>query len=482
MSTGIAWSLPAALLSVSAALSHNVSAQCLSQWVPLPGTQNAHVLAMTPWDADGPGPAPAGLVVAGSFTSMGGVNATNVAFYEPVAGTWSALGGGIATTVTCLTSLPNGDLIAGGINGVARFVGGAWQAVGSGLDATVLDVVAWPNGDIAAAGDFSTVGVRRWNGTQWLPLGAGTVGVAAQLAILAGGDLVAGGAFSSIGGALVHHLARWNGTDWQGMGVPPTPGPVVDMEVLANGALVVATSSGGTTPMSGVAMRNGATWMVLGTGAGPAWSAGIVGLEVMPDGDLFIAGDWATGYGGALSPARLNGAAWASVGTSFGPVYRVGKMPTGEPVVRDGTSLWRLQSTCPATAVATSAGCSGSAGLNALTVQSLPWTGGTFRATATGLHNNTIALSIFGLSTAATPLVSLLPQGLPTCELNLSTELVLASVPTAGLVNTELAVPNSSPLAGFVLHHQVVALELDPQNNITAVSSTNALALTIGTL
>jgi len=43
-------------------------------------------------------------------------------------------------------------------------------------------------------------------------------------------------------------------------------------------------------------------------------------------------------------------------------------------------------------------------------------------------------------------------------------------------------VPNSAALTDFVLHHQVVALELDPQNTITAVSSTNAIALTIDTL
>lgn len=53
--------------------------------------------------------------------------------------------------------------------------------------------------------------------------------------------------------------------------------------------------------------------------------------------------------------------------------------------------------------------------------------------------------------------------------------------PMAGSVDTQFDIPNTMAFAGVVLHHQVLAAELDAQNNITAVTSTNALTLTIGT-
>jgi hypothetical protein len=40
--------------------------------------------------------------------------------------------------------------------------------------------------------------------------------------------------------------------------------------------------------------------------------------------------------------------------------------------------------------------------------------------------------------------------------------------------------PNSSSLIGAQFFHQMVPLELDQSSAITAVTSTNALALTIG--
>ncbi|HEX6812358.1 MAG TPA: hypothetical protein VF384_12090 [Planctomycetota bacterium] len=80
----------------------------------------------------------------------------------------------------------------------------------------MLALTTLPNGDLVAGGGFTTDGgvsasnIARWNGTSWSPLGAGMNDDVMALAVLANGDLVAGGAFSSAGGAPAHFVARWN--------------------------------------------------------------------------------------------------------------------------------------------------------------------------------------------------------------------------------------------------------------------------------
>ncbi|HET9361533.1 MAG TPA: hypothetical protein VFO58_17395, partial [Vicinamibacterales bacterium] len=54
------------------------------------------------------------LVVGGMFRIAGSAVAASIATYDPVSGIWSALGTGIDWTVKAVTTLPNGDLVAGG--------------------------------------------------------------------------------------------------------------------------------------------------------------------------------------------------------------------------------------------------------------------------------------------------------------------------------------------------------------------------------
>jgi hypothetical protein len=57
-----------------------------------------------------------------------------------------------------------------------------------------------------------------------------------------------------------------------------------------------------------------------------------------------------------------------------------------------------------------------------------------------------------------------------------------AAVITAGSVATQLAIPDTLALAQQSLREQVVALELGAGGAIAAVTATNALLLTIGSL
>ncbi|MFY9341318.1 MAG: hypothetical protein WAT39_02430 [Planctomycetota bacterium] len=67
-----------------------------------------------------------------------------------------------------MTSLPNGDLLAGGhgftlpsgvnANGIARWNDVTWSALGSGTDGFVTALTAVPNGDVMVGGTFATAG------------------------------------------------------------------------------------------------------------------------------------------------------------------------------------------------------------------------------------------------------------------------------------------------------------------------------------
>ena len=78
--------------------------------------------------------------------------------------------------------------------------------------------------------------------------------------------------------------------------------------------------------------------------------------------------------------------------------------------------------------------------------------------------------------------VALLPQGVPGCTLLVSPDLLEVYVPAAGIVQTQFVIPNTVALAGVVLHQQVAPLEFSGTGSITALTGTNALTLTIGSL
>src|SRR6185436_14418727 len=112
----------------------------------------------------------------------------------------------------------------------------------------------------------------------------------------------------------------------------------------------------------------------------------------------------------------------------------------------------QLTTTCPASVASFGAGCSGGAGPNVLIATSLPWTGSTFRAVATGMPAISLVLSVLGLNTASVPMPSILPQGVAGCSLWVSPDLPVVYLPSAGSVTTQIAIPNTVVLAGQILH------------------------------
>ncbi|HZN41654.1 MAG TPA: hypothetical protein VFD82_22815, partial [Planctomycetota bacterium] len=379
---------------------------------------------------------------------------------------WWALGSGIASFafyggVFALARLPNGDLVAGGAfstaggvsaNNIARWDGTSWSALGSGTNDRVLALTTLPNGDLVAGGSFTTAGgvsanyIARWDGTGWSALGSGTSADVNALATLPSGDLVAGGMFATAGGVSAIAIARWNGTTWSPLGWLGANSPVLALTTRPNGDLV---AGGRFTTMGGVSTTHIARWNSAGWSPVSWWASGpgmndwVYALASRANGDL-VAGGVFTVVDGAVS------------------VY-----------------IAQLTTTCPATAASFGAGCTGSGGPNALTPTSLPWTGSTFRSVATGMPANALALAVLGFSTTSIPLSSIVPQGVPGCSLFVSPDLLDLYIPAGGTVSTQLAIPNTAVLAGQVFHEQVVPVELGVLG-ITALTSTNALSLTIG--
>jgi hypothetical protein len=338
--------------------------------------------------------------------------------------------------------------VAGGVsvNCVARWDGTSWSALGSGMSGVipprVFALAVLPNGDLVAGGYFTAAGgvsaenIARWNGTSWSALGSGTNSVVNALMVLPNGDLVAAGGFSLAGGSAVSRVARWDGASWSALGSGVT-GQVHTVTALAGGDLVVGGSFV-TGAFQNLARWNGAFWFPLSWG-----TSGVVrALATLPNGDLVAGGGFY--FAGAVS-----------------------------------SYLAQLTTTCPATAVSFGAGCTGSGGPNVLTASTLPWTGAVFRSVATGMPSNGLALSVLGFATLSIPLPAILPQGVPGCTLLVSPDLLELHIPVSGSVSTQLALPNSAALAGQLFHQQVVPVELGA-GGITALTSTNALTLTIG--
>jgi hypothetical protein len=83
----------------------------------------------------------------------------------------------------------------------------------------VYALTTLPNGDLIAGGNFTTAGgvtasfIDRWNGSAWSALGTGMRGISTPMVYaltrLPNGDLIAGGNFTTAGGVVAPYIARW---------------------------------------------------------------------------------------------------------------------------------------------------------------------------------------------------------------------------------------------------------------------------------
>jgi hypothetical protein len=416
------------------------------------------------------------------------------------------------SAVRSLCLMPNGDIIAGGYftvaggvsaNYIARWNGSAWSSLGSGMGGSFFnDVKAYavmPNGDLIVGGRFLLAGgvpvnnIARWDGANWSPLGAGVNDFVRALLLRPDGTLVAGGNFTMASGSPANAIAVWDGSVWSTLGTGFSGGFlstwVQALTLMPNGDLIAGGfyTTAGTSSAQSIARWNGTDWSPLGASV-----AGVVNaVDVLPGGDLVAGGTFTTaGVVPASRIARWRDPNWSALGAGTDAqvnafaVTRAGRLiAAGNFSMAGGktsVSLATYESDCPATTVSYGSGCAGSGGLNALAATAHAWTGGTFRANATGMPLFAFVLAITGFSQVSVPLALVLPQGVPGCNLLVSPDFIEVLLPAAGTVTTQLALPNSPSLAGLQFNQQVVPMEVDLGLALLALTSSNALAATIG--
>ncbi|MFT4844062.1 MAG: hypothetical protein ACJA0V_004748 [Planctomycetota bacterium] len=494
-----------AVVASTLVLAGSLQAQCTYSWPTTafgPGLNDVANCSTVDCNGD--------LIVGGRFSTAGGGAAARIARWDGSA--WSPLGTGMDFDVTALTTLANGDVLAAGsfitaggvtVNGVARWHGSSWSALGTGLDAfapfgpAANAVIEMPNGDIVVAGQFSGASgvaashIARFDGSSWHALASGLNGPVRGLA-LAGSDLIAVGSFTMSGATLVNRVASWNGSSWSPLGS--------GLGIFSASAVAVSTTTGdiyvggafaaaGGVPVSNVARFAAGGWSALGAGT----VGSVTSLHAMPNGDIMVGGAFTFAGGvGANRVARLSGSSWTTAfgAGANGTVQSLATAANGDVIVcgqftaAGGSAqsrIARIISSCGPTVTALGPGCTGSGGLNVLTVTEAPTLGGAFRAKGTGMPAFAFVAAVTGLTSTSLPLSIVLPQALPGCTLYVTPDVIDVMLPAAGEVNSTLAVPVDPGLLNFVLNHQFVPLEVDASLMFTAVTASNGVQVSIGT-
>tara|TARA_R110002073_G_scaffold36339_1_gene105757 strand:- start:231 stop:2738 length:2508 start_codon:yes stop_codon:yes gene_type:complete len=383
-----------------------------------------------------------GSVASGSYgADIARLDGTNLTGFGP-----SPFGAG----ANAVLEHSNGTVYCGG-NGVYRRDGAAWtllSSVANGLGANCRTLAELPNGDLVVGGDLQLIpgsarpGVMRWDGSSWQQLGAGLTSVAPA-------------------GNLVVSASRMR----------------------ADGVLFVVATAGST---SFVARFDGAAWQLL---PGPV-SGDLFTLEVLPDGDIVVGGEFDSIAGvAAASIARFDGTSWQAIGdgvrqidglpgTVFGLHFSIdGELHIcGQFSRHDGEvseNFTRVRSLCPALTQSFAAGCVGSGGQNVLSRASGAWLGSTMRNVASGMPSNGLVVEVLGLAPALAPLP------LSSCTLWVRPDVLTLYVPVAGRVGMQSAIPTSPTLIGQMLYQQAVGVEF-AGSAITGFTSSNRLQHTIG--
>lgn len=223
---------------------------------------------------------PDGSMIAGASALSGSGPATGTpARWTGTA--WQTLGGGAIGAVLALCRASNGDIIAGGLfqsiggvpaTGLARWDGSSWHAFAPPLSyggnaPRVHALATLPNGDLIVGGLFTHAGamqvshVARWDGSQWHAYPPLTTGHVQCVEPLRDGTFAIGGDFTL---GSIRRAARWNGSAWQALG--PTvayDAAVHAIAELPNGDLIVGGEPWVVNGQQTRAMRtDGSSWSV----------------------------------------------------------------------------------------------------------------------------------------------------------------------------------------------------------------------------
>ena len=415
------------------------------------------------------------------------VGATGPVYDEPDCGAVDA--NGDAWIVFSVTGTP-------GPGNICKWSSSGWQCVATAIT-NVAAVLVENDVPIVGRSTYplgSSASIVAWTGSQWGPIGQGLDGPVHALLRRSNGDLIAGGEFLFSGTTSVSRIARFDGTAWQPLG-PGFDGPVRALAELPNGDLIAAGHfiNDGTlvSPLNLVGRWDGSQWHMLDQGLAGRPGVCVRAIQVLPDGDLLVGGDFETANGvPAPGVARWDGTVWSAVdGGVDGKVLAVAQRSNGELFVggnfatagaESSAHLARLVTNSPGTAVPVGAGCSTSIGLLQLGATQLPWLGSTYRAASAPVAANSIGIDVYGLTATQQPLSALLPVAGIGCELLVTPDYTGLLTPTNGVMGSTFVMPNAPALIGAQFFHQMLVAEVNPAAVITLLAGSNALVATVG--
>jgi hypothetical protein len=478
------------------------------------------------------------LLVGGYFVASPTVPALGFARWQ--GGSWHAPNPGGDGSVTAVAGLPDGGLVVGGTfgtiggqpaNRLAHFDGATWTPIASTAIGPVRHAIARPNGEVVLVGEFPNVMtggmdfVVSWQSGQVVPIATGLWGARLVRAVslasngdvllgyldlatfqsgfarwdgstltfvpiattvlnalleLPSGDVLIAGNFNFAG--TNYSLARWSGGQLSAFGSPLT-GTVFELALAANGDVIAAGAI--NNPMR-IARWDGVAWKPFGAGL----TDSVTSVRVLPDGDVIACERSSDFFGYNSRVWQWDGNTWTLLADTRGQADAVWSV-AGEVVLygqftevggEANAYLARLQPTCAANVQDLGGGCVGAAGALSLATIEQAWIGGTVRSEASGLPAGSLSIGVFGSSATAQPLSVLHPLGVVGCSLLVTDDILLQFQVAGGSAMPGIAVPSALALVGAQFRHQLIGVEVNAIGGVSAVTSSNALLLTIGAL
>jgi len=232
--------------------------------------------------------------IVGSFDTLGGIEANNIAVYDMTSGRFSALGGGVSVSGLRGVTVLNGNVyVVGDTSNIWRWDGSTWTVIGSADFLESLFCVTNDGTYIYVGGDQSSIdgdtnkrGVAKYDPDTdtWYALGAGLVGIVYAL-LWDGSNLIAGGIITG-------NVRIWDGSGWA------TLGSGLDGTVRALAKLGTAIIAGGEQPGYLSQYETATDWVT------------ISGIDDIVRGlgvylaDLYVVGDFVKGI------KKLSGGYW----------------------------------------------------------------------------------------------------------------------------------------------------------------------------
>jgi hypothetical protein len=285
--------------------------------------------------------------VAGSFSTISGVSANNIAKWNGTI--WSALGSGLTDSngissnaiVYSLGVDSNNNIYVGGrfdrahittVNNIAKWSGTEWSAMGTGTvgvtgvgsspsQATVYSIAVTKTNTVYFGGVISYINITNannivyWDGTNLNPVGTGIVGNGVYaIAIDSSNNIFIGGSFNTAGGVSVSNIAYYTGSVWTAMGTGVTGGtiPVRAIGIDSTNNVYVGgdfTTAGGST--SNYIAKWSSTWSTISYSGNNGTNGSVYSINIDNINNVYIGGNFTTAGGMSVNNiAKWNNSYW----------------------------------------------------------------------------------------------------------------------------------------------------------------------------